>query len=166
MVACARRWRPCDVRSRADHHAPLAAAAALAVRRAVDDGDRVVGDRRVRLARAFADRGLEVLEAGDHGAAVAVVEARSIDRAVVDLRMPGPGGLAVVERLRALRPAMQIVVVTGYGSIATAVEAMRLGAHDYTSSACSRSGTATSRRRRARSACTAARCSTSWPSSP
>lgn len=86
---------------------------------------------RDRLARAFADRGLEVLEAADHDEAIEVARTRSIDRAVVDLRMPGIGGLGVVEGLRALRPEMLIVVVTGYGSIATAVEAMRLGAHDY-----------------------------------
>lgn len=86
---------------------------------------------RERLARAFTDRGLEVVQAGDHDEAVAVARERKLDRAVIDLRMPGPGGLAVVEKLLALQPALQIVVVTGYGSIATAVEAMRLGAHDY-----------------------------------
>lgn len=86
---------------------------------------------RERLARAFADRGLEVVEAADHGGALAIARAQVIDRAVVDLRMPGPSGLVVVQDLHALQPAMQIVVVTGYGSIATAVEAMRHGAHDY-----------------------------------
>jgi two-component system response regulator RegA len=54
-----------------------------------------------------------------------------IDRAVVDLRMPGPHGLAVVQDLVELHPDLEIVVLTGYGSIATAVEAMRLGARDY-----------------------------------
>lgn len=86
---------------------------------------------RERLARAFAERGLEVLQASDHAAALAIARERPIDRAVVDLRMPGPGGLVVVQELRALQPAIQVVVVTGYGSIATAVEAMRLGARDY-----------------------------------
>ncbi len=86
---------------------------------------------RERLARAFAERGFEVVQAADHAAAIAVAHERPIDRAVVDLRMPGPGGLVVVQELHALQPAMQVVVVTGYGSIATAVEAMRLGARDY-----------------------------------
>ena len=54
-----------------------------------------------------------------------------IDRAVVDLRMPGPHGLVVVQGLLALHPGVAIVVLTGYGSIATAVEAMRLGARNY-----------------------------------
>lgn len=93
----------------------------------VDDDDRL----RERLARAFADRGFEVHEAADHAAALEVARARPIDRAVIDLRMPGPNGLVVVQDLLALRPEIQIVVVTGYGSIATAVEAMRLGVRDY-----------------------------------
>jgi len=93
----------------------------------VDDDARL----RERLARAFADRGLEVHEAADHAGALELARAHPIDRAVVDLRMPGPNGLVVVQDLLAIRPALQIVVVTGYGSIATAVEAIRLGARDY-----------------------------------
>ncbi|MGE0399971.1 MAG: response regulator transcription factor [Kofleriaceae bacterium] len=93
----------------------------------VDDDDAL----RERLARAFSDRGLEVLQAADHPAALLHARAHKIDRAVVDLRMEGLSGLTVVQDLRALQPAMQVVVVTGYGSIATAVEAMRLGARDY-----------------------------------
>ena len=93
----------------------------------VDDDERL----RARLARAFADRGFEVHEAADHAAALELVRAHPIERAVIDLRMPGPNGLVVVQDLLAIRPELQVVVVTGYGSIATAVEAMRLGARDY-----------------------------------
>jgi two-component system response regulator RegA len=93
----------------------------------VDDDARL----RERLARAFADRGFEVHEAADHAAALERARAHPIDRAVIDLRMPGPNGLVVVQDLIAIRPELQVVVVTGYGSIATAVEAIRLGARDY-----------------------------------
>jgi two-component system response regulator RegA len=93
----------------------------------VDDDDALRG----RLARAFVDRGFAVKQAAGYDDALAIAREQVIDRAVVDLRMEGLGGLAVVQDLRALHPAMQIVVVTGYGSIATAVEAMRLGARDY-----------------------------------
>ena len=93
----------------------------------VDDDEPL----RERLTRAFAERGFEAVGAADHGAALALARARPFDRAVVDLRMPGPGGLAVVEDLLAACPGITVVVVTGYGSIATAVEAMRRGAHDY-----------------------------------
>src|SRR5687768_4703723 len=71
------------------------------------------------------------MQAADHDQALAEAKLARFDRAVVDLRMPGLGGLALVQALLALQPAMQVVVVTGYGSIATAVEAMRLGARDY-----------------------------------
>ena len=86
---------------------------------------------RARLAQAFTERGFETISAADHEEALAMARRRPLDRAVVDLRMPGPGGLVVVGDLIAVRPQLAVVVVTGYGSIATAVEAMRLGARDY-----------------------------------
>ena len=93
----------------------------------VDDDDRL----RERLAAAFAERGYRVLTAGDHAGALAHARAHRIARAVVDLRMPGPHGLVLVHDLLALQPELAIVVLTGYGSIATAVEAIRLGARNY-----------------------------------
>src|SRR5207237_5552579 len=51
--------------------------------------------------------------------------------AILDMRMPGEGGLELIPRLLSLSAAMQIVVLTGYGSIATAVEAVRRGAINY-----------------------------------
>lgn len=93
----------------------------------VDDDDRL----RQRLAQAFEERGHTVLAAADHAQALELARSHRLDRAVVDLRMPGPNGLTVVQDLLALQPDLQVVVVTGYGSIATAVEAMRLGARDY-----------------------------------
>lgn len=93
----------------------------------VDDDERL----RERLGQAFAERGMHVLLADGHAAATALARANPIDRAVVDLRMPGPHGLTVVQALLELHPDLEIVVLTGYGSIATAVEAMRLGARDY-----------------------------------
>ena len=93
----------------------------------VDDDERL----RERLGQAFAERGLTVLLAADHAAAMELASRQLVDRAVVDLRMPGPHGLAVVQGLVERHPDIEIVVLTGYGSIATAVEAMRLGARDY-----------------------------------
>lgn len=93
----------------------------------VDDDDRL----RERLGQAFTERGLNVLLADGHATATALARAQPIDRAVVDLRMAGEHGLTVVQDLVELRPEIEIVVLTGYGSIATAVEAMRLGARDY-----------------------------------
>ena len=58
-------------------------------------------------------------------------EACTPEFAVIDLRLPGVSGLALVEKLRALDPGTRIVMLTGYASIATAVEAIKLGATHY-----------------------------------
>jgi two-component system response regulator RegA len=88
---------------------------------------------RERLARALRDRGHEVVTAADAAAALEAARARPFPYAVVDLRMPGPSGLELTAALRQRAPAMRVVVLTGYGSIVSAVEAMRLGAHTYLS---------------------------------
>lgn len=98
----------------------------------VDDDDRL----RERLGRALTDRGHVVHLAAGHAEAMAIAAATRLDRAVVDLRMPGPNGLAVVRDLLAAQPTLALVVLTGYGSIATAVEAIRLGAREYLTKPC------------------------------
>jgi two-component system response regulator RegA len=88
---------------------------------------------RERLGRAFRERGFDVLTASNYEEAMDQARAEAPDMAVVDLRMPGPSGLELTRDLHALDPTMRIVVLTGYGSIATAIEAMRLGAAYYVS---------------------------------
>ena len=92
------------------------------------DDDQVF---RERMARAFRDRGFDVRTAGDVEQAVAVARTESPELAVVDLRMPGRSGLELVRELLAIDAATKIVVLTGYGSIATAIDANRLGATYY-----------------------------------
>ena len=93
----------------------------------VDDDTRL----RSRMARAFTARGYEAQEADGYEAAVAIAELESTEYAVLDLRMPGKSGLAVVRELHRIDPATKVVVLTGYGSIATALESVRLGATHY-----------------------------------
>ena len=88
---------------------------------------------RNRLARAFNDRGYDVRVAGDYDAAVSAAREDSPEFAVVDLKMPGRGGLELVKALNEVDPQTKIVVLTGYGSIATAIDAVRLGATYYLS---------------------------------
>ena len=89
---------------------------------------------RDRLARSLRDRGFDVRIACDANEAIALATADSPERAVVDLRMPGAlSGLDVVRALREIDATTEIVVLTGYGSIATALEAVRRGARDYLS---------------------------------
>jgi two-component system response regulator RegA len=86
---------------------------------------------RSRLARAFEARGFEVRVAADTESAVRLAEEEPPELAVVDLRLPGASGLAAVRGLLELEPGTSVVVLTGYGSIATALEAVRLGAVHY-----------------------------------
>lgn len=86
---------------------------------------------RSRLARAFESRGLDVRTAATAEQAEALVDEEPPELALVDLRMPGKGGLDLIPRLKQADPATRIVVLTGYGSIATAVEAVRRGATHY-----------------------------------
>lgn len=84
-----------------------------------------------RLARAMERRGYEVLTAAGVAEGIELARARAPAYAVVDLRLADGNGLDVVEALRARRPDARIVVLTGYGAIATAVAAVKLGAVDY-----------------------------------
>jgi two-component system response regulator RegA len=95
----------------------------------VDDDDVF----RTRLGKAFQDRGFEVRTAPSAEHAIRLARQDSPEFAVVDLRMPGASGLDVVRELHAIDPATAIVMLTGYGSIATAVEAVRAGALHYLS---------------------------------
>ncbi len=86
-----------------------------------------------RLAKAMEKRGFEVEMADSVVAGKAIATARPPAYAVVDLRLEDGTGLDVVEVLRERRPECRIVVLTGYGAIATAVAAVKIGATDYLS---------------------------------
>lgn len=86
-----------------------------------------------RLAKAMEKRGFEVETAGSVAAGSAIATARPPAYAVCDLRLEDGNGLDVVEILREKRPDARIVVLTGYGAIATAVAAVKIGATDYLS---------------------------------
>ena len=86
-----------------------------------------------RLGKAMEKRGFEVEMAGSVAAGQAIATNRPPAYAVVDLRLEDGNGLDVVETLRTRRPESRIVVLTGYGAIATAVAAVKIGATDYLS---------------------------------
>jgi two-component system response regulator RegA len=83
------------------------------------------------LVNAFRERGYEAEGVPDAATAIQAAERDSPEMAVVDLRLPDGSGLDVVQRLKAIDPSTAIVVLTGYGSIATALESVRLGASHY-----------------------------------
>jgi two-component system response regulator RegA len=86
---------------------------------------------RERLARAFRSRGFDVRAAETSAEAVDAAREDPPELAVVDLRMPGGSGLDLVRQLKAIDESTKIIVLSGYGSIATAIEAIRLGALNF-----------------------------------
>lgn len=82
-------------------------------------------------ARRFLKRGFHVQEAADGEEALSVAQRREFDVAIVDMRMPGMSGLELLEKLRASHPDCEAIILTGEGTVETAVQAMKLGAYDY-----------------------------------
>jgi two-component system response regulator RegA len=95
----------------------------------VDDDDTF----RNVLERALEKRGFTVTNANSVEAALPLAQANPPEYAVIDLKMHGASGLVLVQTLHELDPATRIVMLTGYASIATAVEAIKLGATQYLS---------------------------------
>lgn len=93
----------------------------------VDDEDFF----RERLNRAFVSRGYTTSTASCYDEAMAIIRKERPSMAVVDLKMPGKSGLLLVKDALSIAPELKIVVLTGYGSIATATDAIRLGAVSY-----------------------------------
>ena len=83
------------------------------------------------MARAMSRRGLRVSIAGSAEEGLTLAEQDMPDYAVLDLKMEGDSGLVLLPKLLALDPEMRVVILTGYSSIATAVEAIKRGACNY-----------------------------------
>ena len=88
---------------------------------------------RTRLARAMEKRGFEVSVAESVAEGLSLARGAPPAFAAVDLRLEDGNGLDVVEAIRELRPDSRVIVLTGYGAIATAVAAVKIGAIDYLS---------------------------------
>jgi DNA-binding NtrC family response regulator len=89
------------------------------------------------LMRAELPRlGHEVTVCPDGKTAIKALEKSTFDAAILDLRMPGMGGIEVLEHLKRVAPDVEAVVMTGHASMETAVQAVRLGAFDYITKPC------------------------------
>ena len=94
----------------------------------------VVDDNKVfneTLSRSLARRKISVLSAHSAEEAILLLGSHTIDAAVVDLKMDGASGLSLIQELKSYNTNCVIVMLTGYASIATAVEAIKLGATNY-----------------------------------
>ena len=83
------------------------------------------------LARAIGRRGFDVNVVHDVASALALAASQPVGYAVVDLKLPDGSGLRLIRQLKSMWPAARIVLLTGYGSIATTVDAIKLGAVYY-----------------------------------
>jgi DNA-binding NtrC family response regulator len=94
----------------------------------VVDDDEVV---RLSHQRSLRDARCTVTAAEDGARALNAMEREPADVVLLDLRMPGLDGMSVLRQLKQRWPASEVVVITGYPTVETAKEAVRLGAHDY-----------------------------------
>ena len=92
------------------------------------DDEPAVREGCQEVAEALSFR---VFVAESAAAAYRILEAESIDLCLLDLRLPGAGGIEVLQEIRRRRPEAEVVVITGYATVQSAVEAMKLGACDY-----------------------------------
>jgi DNA-binding NtrC family response regulator len=99
---------------------------------AVDDDDEF----RAVVTRRFQRRGYEVEHTGSPLQAIAKAEQKHFDVAILDIAMPEMDGIQLLERLRQLNPDIQAIMLTGQGTIETAIRAMKLGACDYLTKPC------------------------------
>ena len=112
----------------ADHSAEVAALADRSLMVLDDDAPL-----RTRLGRAREQRGFEPVLVSGVAEALAAIRSRAPAFAVLDMRLEDGSGLRVVEALREARPDARIIMLTGYGNITTAVQAVKAGAVDYLS---------------------------------
>ncbi len=93
----------------------------------VDDEEAV----RKSLTAVLADRGFDASAVGDGTHAVIEIRESSWDVVLVDLKMPGMDGMDVLKEIKSVHPETMVIIITGYGTIESAVEAVKEGAFDY-----------------------------------
>jgi len=93
----------------------------------VDDDDRLCR----AAGKVLASEGYRVVSAGSGREALDRLPERGVALVIADLRLPDLGGIELLKRVRELRPEIEVVMLTGHGSVEQAVEAMRLGAYDF-----------------------------------
>lgn len=93
----------------------------------VDDEE---GMRRL-LARVLSREGYEANAVGGGAEALQLIAAEKYDLVITDIKMPGMGGLELLQEIKSYDPALPIIVITAYGTVESAVQALRSGAYDY-----------------------------------
>lgn len=85
------------------------------------------------LLKLLTRRGYEVSTAYDGDSALRIVQEREFDVVILDQNMPGKDGITVLRELKKKQPHLEVVILTGYGSVDMALKGFELGIYDYTS---------------------------------
>ncbi len=86
---------------------------------------------RLMLREAVKDRGRWPLEAASGEEGLKILETEVVDLVLLDIKMPGMGGMEALRHIKAFNPAMPVIMMTAYATVQTAIEALKLGAEDY-----------------------------------
>ncbi len=84
------------------------------------------------LLKLLSRRGYEVSAVHDGDSALRIVEEKEFDVVILDQNMPGKDGITVLKELKKKWPSLEVVILTGYGSVDLALDGFELGAYDYT----------------------------------
>ena len=98
----------------------------------VDDEERF----RTTLGKRLIERELEIATAGSGLEAIEELKNNPYDVVILDIKMPGMDGIETLAEVRKIKPGVEVILLTGHGSIDSAVEGMRLGAYDYIMKPC------------------------------
>ncbi|KAF0122847.1 MAG: response regulator with CheY-like receiver AAA-type ATPase and DNA-binding domain [bacterium] len=93
----------------------------------VDDEE----DFRTTLASRLKKRDIDVTDVGSGNEAIELIRERSFDVAVLDIKMPGMDGIETLRQFKKIAPLIEVILLTGHGSVEAGIEGMRLGAYDY-----------------------------------
>ena len=88
------------------------------------------------MSKLLANRGYRVAAVNRGDAAVGALQGQGFDVVVLDLKMPGMDGIATLKEIKKLGLPTQVLILTGHGTIDTALEAIKLGAYDYLTKPC------------------------------
>jgi DNA-binding NtrC family response regulator len=83
------------------------------------------------MSKLLSRRGYDVTAVNDGASAIKTIESEEYDVAILDLRMPGMDGMATLKVMKVKRPLLEIIILTGHGSVESGIQGMHLGAFDY-----------------------------------
>jgi two-component system, OmpR family, response regulator CpxR len=83
------------------------------------------------LAQRLETRGFQVSTAFSGDAAIAFIEEHDVDVVILDVLMPGRNGIDTLQEIRRIRPITEVIMLTGHGTVETAIQGMKYGAYDY-----------------------------------